>query len=145
MAKDLQISERSVRRIVSENLGLRSYRLQSCHALSEENKKTRVIRCRKLLERAAQGRHRSFIFSDEKLFTIEAVYNRQNDRIISPNIREANNSGRLVPKKAHSASVMVSAFVTSDGKSPLIFVDSGVKITGCGKNIDRLKRLYKSL
>ena len=128
MARDLHISDKSVRDIVHDRLNCHSYRLQKSYALAEETKETRVRRCRELLRRAADNRHLSFVFSDEKLFTVDAVYNRQNDRVLSQTIQEANMRGRLVSKKAHPASVMVSAFISSDGKSPLVFVESGVKI-----------------
>ncbi|EYC22754.1 hypothetical protein Y032_0016g2928 [Ancylostoma ceylanicum] len=121
IAADLWMSE--VRRIVHENLGLRIYRLQKCQAFCAANRLTRVRRCKELLKRAANDAHLQFVFSDEKLFSVEATFNRQNKRIIARNLQGANSSGRLVAKKAHSASVMACTFITSDGKSPLIFVD----------------------
>ncbi|EYC34439.1 hypothetical protein Y032_0001g415 [Ancylostoma ceylanicum] len=140
MAEDLKISDRSVRRIVQGKLNCRSYRLQKCQALTSENKHKRVEICRALLERAADGRHLKFVFSDEKLFTVQAFHNRQNDRILSESMEEANRNGRLVPKKAHPQSDMVASFITSDGNSPLIFVDSGVKINRQNYLDDVLKK-----
>ncbi|KAL6724033.1 hypothetical protein Aduo_018969 [Ancylostoma duodenale] len=127
MAEDLKINDRSVRRIVHCEINCRTYRLQKCQALTSESIPKRVQRCRASLALAADGRHTNFVFPDEKLFTVKASNNRRNDRILSESMEEANENGRLVPKKAHPQSVMVAAFITSDGKSPLIFVDSGVK------------------
>ncbi|EYC04681.1 hypothetical protein Y032_0086g1927 [Ancylostoma ceylanicum] len=117
IAADLGMSEASVRRIVHKKLGFRSYPLQKCQALSAANRLTRVRRCKELLKRAANDAHLQFVFSDEKLFSAEATFNRQNKRLIARNLQGANSSRRLIAKKAHSASVMVCAFITSDGKS----------------------------
>ena len=46
----------------------------------------RVQRCKQLLRRFSAGTHSTIVFSDEKLFTVEASINRQNDRIIAPDI-----------------------------------------------------------
>ncbi|VDP54908.1 unnamed protein product [Heligmosomoides polygyrus] len=105
MANDLNISEGSVRTIVHKKLNLRSYRLQKCQALSLKNKRTRVHRCKE-----------------------QAAFNQQNCRILSTDLQSANSGGRLVARKAHPATIMVCAFITSDGKSSLIFVGPGVKI-----------------
>ena len=51
--------------------------------------------------------HSTIVFSDEKLFTVKAVINRQNDCIIAPDISTANSSGRNIGRKAHPQSVMV--------------------------------------
>jgi hypothetical protein len=68
------------------------------------------------------ARYRSTLFSDEKLFTIEATANRQNDHILSPNISSANSNGKLVGRRAHIESITVWAATAYHGKSPLVFV-----------------------
>src|SRR4051812_1624344 len=40
---------------------------------------------------------------------------------------QALSSGKLVDKTAHPQSVMVWCGITSDGKTPMVFVDPGVK------------------
>uniref|UniRef100_A0A8R1I2D3 HSNSD domain-containing protein n=1 Tax=Caenorhabditis japonica TaxID=281687 RepID=A0A8R1I2D3_CAEJA len=68
------------------------------------------------------------IWTDEKIFTIEPLPNRQNQRQLlskddsmSPKRRLAHN--RLFPK-----SVMVWAGITATGKTPLVFIERNVKI-----------------
>ncbi|RCN47506.1 hypothetical protein ANCCAN_06403 [Ancylostoma caninum] len=116
MAEDLKISDRSVRRIVHCELNCRSYRLQKCQALTSGNKRKRVQRCRALLARSADGRQLNFVFSDEKLFTVQASHNQQNDRTLSESMEKANKNGRLISKKAHPQSVMGSRSI---GKTTL--------------------------
>lgn len=127
-ARDEGISERSVRRIVKEDLGLTSYKQQEAQDLDENKMRIRKERCQTLLRRFQRGSHKSIVFSDEKLFTVEEKFNKQNVRIIAKNIKEANKHGRIVKRKAHPKSVMVWGAITADGKSPLVFVEEGVKV-----------------
>ncbi|KAK6047940.1 hypothetical protein COOONC_14557 [Cooperia oncophora] len=88
----------------------------------------RVKKCRQLLLRTRNKGHHSIVFSDEKLFTVEQQFNAQNVRVIARNAEEADKKGRVVHRAAHPAQVMVWAGVCASGKTPLIFVDPGVKI-----------------
>ena len=51
------------------------------------------------------------IFSDEKIFTVDQVYNRQNDRYIAKSIEEVKGTFRT----KHPAQVMVLGVLASDG------------------------------
>ncbi|GFV93599.1 DDE_3 domain-containing protein [Trichonephila clavipes] len=68
MARDMGISDRSVRQIAKTELGLKLYKLRKVHLLIE--KQTRLRRCRKLLRRAGSLGWERFLFIDEKLFTV---------------------------------------------------------------------------
>ena len=96
-------------------------RLTSTDRRYEEE--TTIAKCRELLKRFRSDRHKQIIFSDEKLFIVELVFNCQNDRIIAADISTANESGRIVGRSGHSKALMVWAAVTSDGKSNLVFID----------------------
>uniref|UniRef100_A0A914VAL1 Transposase n=1 Tax=Plectus sambesii TaxID=2011161 RepID=A0A914VAL1_9BILA len=120
-----EISRESVRRIVKSILGLKAYKQHEPHLLTEKMMATRLQRCKRLKHRFAAGRHRSIVFSDEKLFTIEQSVNRQNDRIWS---REAPQHERIIGRSQKSKSVMVWAGVTHNGKTPLVFIEEGVKV-----------------
>ena len=128
MAKKLEIDEKSVRTIIRKDLGLNSYRIQKVHELTDKMMSNRLERCRQLRERFSSARYKAIIFSDEKIFTIEPFTNRQNDRILSPNISSANSNGRLAGRRAHPQSVMVWAAAAYDGKPPLVFVPQNAKI-----------------
>uniref|UniRef100_A0A915E9Y0 Uncharacterized protein n=1 Tax=Ditylenchus dipsaci TaxID=166011 RepID=A0A915E9Y0_9BILA len=62
------------------------------------------------------------------LFVVEEKFNKQNVRIIAKDIGEASAKGRIVSRIAHPKSVMVWAGITSTGKTPLVFVEEGVKV-----------------
>ncbi|XGW33702.1 hypothetical protein V3C99_017823, partial [Haemonchus contortus] len=128
IAKKLGISHTSARRIVKEKLGLTPYRCRKVHLLTASMKKNRVQKCKMLLQRFASARHRDIIFSDEKLFTLESTFNRQNDRVLCSTAEEANESGRIHGRSGHAEKIMVWAAITYEAKSPLVFIDSDVKI-----------------
>jgi transposase len=86
---------------------------------------TRLTRCKLLKQRFANSAHRQILFTDEKLFTIEQAYNSQNNRIWS---KESPGTSAIISRTQKPASVMVWAGVTATGKTPLVFIDSGVKI-----------------
>ena len=83
MAREMNISKRSMSRLLSEDLGLRAYRRRTGHYLDARLKNQRVLKCRRLLQRYAHNGHRRILFTDEKIFTIEESFNRQNDKVIN--------------------------------------------------------------
>jgi hypothetical protein len=128
MANDLQIGRESLRKLCRDKLKLIPYKIQKAHILTDSMKKVRMERCKLLLKRFSSARHLGIVFTDESLFNVEAFLNHQNDRILSRNISDANMKGRIASRSGHPQSVMVFGGITSDGKTPLVFVDSGVKI-----------------
>jgi len=122
VARETGISGTSVRRIVKNDLGLKPYKIQRAQLLTDENKKVRVQRCRQLLTRAAG---QDILFTDEKIFTIEAFHNHQNDRLWA---KDSPLSDHIVTHSQHPKSLMVWAGICATGKTPLIFVNPGVKI-----------------
>ena len=90
------------------------------------------------------ARCRSTLFSNEKLFTIEATANRQNDHILSLNISSANSDGKLVGRRAHSQSITVWATTAYHGKFPLVFVPQNAKInTETYQILFKIKLLFR--
>ena len=117
VARETTMSRESVWRIAKNELGIKAYKLQKVQLLTEQNKQVRVQRCRLLLRRAAGP---EILFSDEK-----AAHNHQNDRIWAS---ESPLSDKIVTHSQHPQSVMVWAGICASGKTPLVFVDPGVKI-----------------
>ncbi|EYC06502.1 hypothetical protein Y032_0075g928 [Ancylostoma ceylanicum] len=128
MATEMNVSERTMRRVVREQLSMFPYKYQKKQGLTEAQKKARREKCLGLLARTARGEHFSTLFSDEKLFTVERCINRQNSRVLAHNPEEAREAGSTVTRNLHAASVMVWAGVSATGRTPLVFVEDGVKI-----------------
>ena len=83
-AKDMNISHESVRTIVEQDLKMSLYKIRTRQLLTDLQKRKRKERAKILLNRLKGGTEKGeIVFSDEKLFLVEAKFNTQNDRIIS--------------------------------------------------------------
>ena len=129
MAREADMSPTSMRRLVKEDLGMTSYKIKKRQLLTEASIQKRLTRCTWLSKWLKMWSLFSVIWTDEKLFTVEADHNRQNDRVLAVTIEDVPINERTVARSQGKASVMVWAGVTSCGKkTPLVFIDKGVKI-----------------
>ena len=65
------------------------------------------------------------IFSDEKMFDIDGIYNAQNDRICAVDRAEADKKVGTKQIRKFPQKVMVFLGVCSKGVSPLVIFDNG--------------------
>ena len=65
------------------------------------------------------------LFSDEKMFHLDCVYNSQNDRIWAVNREEANRRGGKKQQQKFLQKVMVWLAVCSEDVSPLVLFEKG--------------------
>ena len=93
----------------------------------------RVERSQLLLDKFSEHDAGLIFFTDEKLFTVAAPMNSQNDCVYAPlGTKKRDISARrlLRTRSAFSKSVMVSVAVSKLGCTNLIFVERGAKING---------------
>src|SRR6218665_503166 len=81
IAREVGISQRSVFRIVKENLRLICMKKHRAHELTVANKEARLDRSRLLLRRYPASLVHFIWFSNEKLFTVASPSNTQNERL----------------------------------------------------------------
>lgn len=141
MATDLHISRSSMQRLVQNDLKMKTRARVKVPLLTTAQQETRLHRSKALLKdvkHAARGR--SILFSDEKIFTVDAISNRRNDRWIGNDPREVADHVKYANSTKHPASVMVFGLVSSDGKKmPPVFIPSGIRI-----NTDRYLEILES-
>lgn len=133
IARETGINRESVRRIVRKDLQLKCLKRSRAHELTDANKVTRLVRCKQLLRLYPQHRVHFIWFTDEKLFTVAAPINTQNDRLyVTAGTRKKTvpTERLLHTRPTFSKSVMVSVGVSSLGCTDLIFIEPGVKING---------------
>lgn len=128
MAKTLQINRESVRQIVKNELGLHPYKLSKTHFLTDKMKAARLEKAKKMLSWTAINGHHRILFTDEKVFTVQRPHNHQNDRQLLPKGSGKSQAKISVSRRHFPASVMVWAGICGNGKTPLKFIDKGVKI-----------------
>ncbi|KAI6648604.1 Transposase [Oopsacas minuta] len=83
MARELSVNHETMRKLVVEDLGLKSFKRKTVHHLNPSIRTKRLARSKTLLQRFAPGAQDQILFSEEKFFTIEEAWNRQNDRILA--------------------------------------------------------------
>jgi hypothetical protein len=137
-AKKLRIAKSTCRNGL-KLLGKRSLVRPPAPLLMDRLKTLRLERSKKLLSRLKKMPKLTVkIFSDKKMFTVDQVYNRRNDRVIV----NMGDSGTPVNKTKHPAGVMVLGIVASDGKKcPPIFIPGGLKVN-TEVYIDLLKKKF---
>lgn len=145
MSREMKIKPRTMSRIIKQDLGLGAYRRTTGQRLTAALRNIRATRAKALLSRYANGGHRQILFTDEKIFTVEEKYNRQNDRVYAHSSQEAAEKIGRVERGHHPASVMVWWGVAYDGVSQLHFCEQGVKTRAANYQADILERVVKPL
>lgn len=94
--------------------------LEQIHFISESSKQKRLIRPRKLFQMVRDSKQvGKDVFSNEKLFTIEAKFNRRNARLLAKSSKDFGKSVKVISRRQGPQKVMVNS---KTWKSSLIFV-----------------------
>ena len=127
LAQKKKISVSTVSRVV-KSMGGKSLRRFKKPLLSAAMIQKRLDRSTRLLNDLKSHGNRILIFSDEKTFTVDPVFNRQNDRVVSFG-NDVSNHQRVSTTK-HPASVMMLGVVASNGeKMPPVWFERGYRLT----------------
>jgi len=125
MAAELQVDPKTVRTAVHRDLNLKSYVRSPRHLLTDAMKARRLERAQKVMGYIRRHGSTIRIFSDEKIFVVDAVVNRRNGRFLAKSIQEVERTFRT----KHPAQVMVLGVVASDGKKmPPFFFKPGERV-----------------
>ncbi|XP_076067677.1 uncharacterized protein LOC143040467 [Oratosquilla oratoria] len=129
LASEAGVSYGTMQNVLKKDLCLKPYKKTKVQLLSQATKTKRLARGKLLLEKLENGTQPPVLWTDEKLFTVKAVHNHQNDRIYAVHKEDIPLNELLMFRRQKPASVMVWGGVTSTGqKTPLIFIDEGVKV-----------------
>jgi len=129
MAKEAGVSHMTVQNVLKKDLKCRPYKKVKRQLLSGPTREKRLQRARLLLKRLKDCTQPTVLWTDEKLFTVQAIHNPQNDRVWCQKIEKIPVENRISFQRQKPASVMVWAGVTSCGlKTPLVFIEQGVKV-----------------
>jgi len=99
-----------------KQLGGKSLRRIQRPLLSQKQRDSRLERAQKLVkERRRHNPVKIIVFSDEKTFTVDPVFNRQNDRVLTFPDVPVSESARYVTSTKHPTSVMMLGLIASNG------------------------------
>jgi len=127
------ISRTSVMHIIHDDLQLRCLKKRRAQELTSANKVTRLTRSKRLLRGYSKSAVHFIWFIDEKVFTIAAPSNAQNDRVYAPRSSRKKDVTAERLLRTHSRfckSLMVVVGVSNLGQTELVFVKPAVKING---------------
>ena len=104
---ELDISNGSLVRIFKQDLGYRSYKKRVQPALTDFEKSKRMKFANWLRHNFWKEDTLRILFSDEKMFDLDGMYNAQNHRIWAVNREEADKRGGVQQKRKFAQKVMV--------------------------------------
>ncbi len=123
MTKDEGVSKTTMWRVCRQDLGMTPYKKQRWQVLSEDKKAKHLHQGRQLLKILKDGTMLPILWTDKKLFTVEAVHNVQNDRVLGTS-KETLGTNVL----SHFLHHGLGRRHLRGKKTPLIFIEEGVKI-----------------
>ena len=129
IARESGIPRSSVHCIIKTDLQLKS----NAQAMTSANKQARMTRARQLMQKYPKAMVNFIFFTDEKVFTVAAPTNSQNDRFYvrsGTRKKDVEENRLLRTRPTFSKSVMVSVGVSKLGCTAIHFVEPGVKMNG---------------
>ena len=142
MAYNMNVSDKMMRNTVKTDLKLSSFEMQTCQCLTDLQKEKRLDRAKILLNKLKACMDMDeIIFSDEKLFTVEAICNRQNDRVLAKSFADVPDSRRVfICQKP--LFIMVWAAISKTWKSLFFWRVLGAWIIFCVSGARRFGHPY---
>jgi hypothetical protein len=122
MGESLGVSKGTMSRIIKDDLHLHAYRITTEPNLNDA-KKIRRTKFAYWVRRWLRKKDcEKILFSDEKYFSINGIFNRQNDRIYAANRQEADEHGGTKPTVKFSKKIMIWLGASKNGlTAPIIF------------------------
>ena len=115
--------------IVKTDLNLSPLKLKKHQQLTVLQKRKKAERARLLPNLMKSGMPTGeIVYSDEKMFTFEAQFNPQNDKVLARHSEDIPEDMLIIYRRQKPASIMVWAAVSKIWKSPLIFVKKCTKV-----------------
>ncbi len=111
-----------MRLIIREDLNLRPYRITTRPKLSNDKKKQRLSFAYQVQKFLKKEDHGKILFTDEKYFSVEGVFNQQNERTYAASRLEVDEQGAINQKSKYSKTLIVWLGASKNGlTSPVIF------------------------
>ncbi|KAL4500824.1 hypothetical protein ABPG72_020058 [Tetrahymena utriculariae] len=114
-----------VQKILVNDLKLSPYKIRTEPKITPSHLEKRMKFCHWIRNNFSKEETLRFVFSDEKMFDIDGVYNSQNDRIWAVNREEADNLGGVRQLSKFPQKVRVWLAICSKGVSPVYIFDKG--------------------
>jgi transposase len=129
MARDLNVSEKTVRRIVKKNLKAKSFARNQKFLLTDRIKISRLERCKKIMNQLKK-KTPIILFTDEKYFTVDPITNSRTSRYIAKGrAKDVPDHVKSVQNTKHPAQIMMFGLVASNGlKMDPVYLPIGLRM-----------------
>ena len=124
IARELNISKLFMSGVLRSDLGLKAYQQSLGHFLTLHLKEQRAIKLKYFFSITQTMARGEFIFSDENIFKIEEIFNRQIDWVYAPSSLETHDKDLGGPSSCFSYGFVR---VSYDTTTKLYFCEKGVK------------------
>ena len=123
------MSEFTVRKVIKVKLKAKSLAQTKKFLLTHRLKALRLV-CSKTILSILKKKMPVILFSYEKYFTVDQVFNSRTDRYItSKSSKDVPDAIKSIQKSKHPAQVMVFGLVASNGmKMPPVFLKTGFRM-----------------
>ncbi len=115
MARDMNLDKMAVSRAVQVDLSMKSP-VMKVQGLTAKQRKNRKEKCKVLLNKLKKGDSKINVFSDEKIFTVDAICTSRTNRYTAKKPKDVSMATRYMGRTKHPASAMMLGVVGSDGK-----------------------------
>lgn len=122
LLNSLGVSKGTMGRIIREDLHLHAYRVTTQPNLKDEHKQRRISFAYWVRKSLRKKDHDQILFTDEKYFGLDGIFNRQNDRVYASSRQEADEHGGIRPVSKFSKRIMIWLGACKNGLTiPIIF------------------------
>lgn len=135
IARKLGISKSTVLRVLRNNLRMKPYKRRKVPKLKPEHIRKRKSFANWVRNNFNKETSKNILFSDEKLFDLDGVYNRQNDRIWAPTRADADSRGGIFERNKFPQKVMVWLGVCHKGTTQVVILEGSVNHQSYIKNV----------
>ncbi|CAF0941470.1 unnamed protein product [Didymodactylos carnosus] len=125
LGKELDMSHMSAHRILHNDLGCFPYKKIREPAITDIQKGKWVKFANWMLNNFKKDETKNWLFSDEKIFDLNGMYNAQNDRVWAINRQEADKKGGVKQIHQFPTKIMVWLGACGKGLTKLVVLDKG--------------------
>ncbi|CAF0800872.1 unnamed protein product [Adineta steineri] len=125
LAKYHNCSKSTILRLLHSDLGYKAYVKRVAPKLTDTQREKRLSFAIYIRKKVRKSFSRKILFSDEKRFNIDGLYNKQNDRVWAPSREEATANGGIYCKSKFPQGVMIWLGVCYNGVTRPVIIEKG--------------------
>ena len=120
LAKSLGVYKETMRRLIQDDLDLRAWRITTQTKLTESHKKRRVLFAYWVRTELRKRDHGQLMFTDGKYCSLEAAFQRQNERVDSVSREDADRGTGINQRSKYPRRIMIWLGASINGLTSLI-------------------------